>query len=119
MLYNLDWFDARDLALAGYQVRRSSWSAGWIQSFRGLWWFRPDATTVRVALASDFGKNEFLAHDWTTAGYGGDVCSAHLAPSDSDLSTLKAARAAAPAWALRNFGQDGQTPPPPEFIPPS
>jgi hypothetical protein len=118
-LYNLDWFDARDLARhASYQVRRMSWSSGWLQYYRGLWYYRPGVGAVRVVQSDDFDREDFLAADWTTCAYSADPCFTNLAATEAELQVLAEARAANLS-GQRNWGGLQLHPPPPLFVPPA
>lgn len=114
-LYNLDWFDARDLARAGWQVRRIHWTDRWLQYHRALWWVRPVEASPRVVRAEDFGWPEFLARDWTTAPVDADPCDGLKNPPAAEIEALEAARDHS---GLRHWGDAPPgMPPPPPFIP--
>ncbi len=121
-LYNLDWFDARDLAKhAGLQVRRMGWSPTnmpWIQYYRSLWWYR-ESGVPRIVRSTDFSRDDFLAHDWTTCSYSTDPCFANLQATEAERKVLSDAIQAAGLSGLRKWGDNQQHPPPPEFIPPA
>lgn len=60
-----DWPTAAQAGKAGFFVRRNLWTDRWLQYYNGLWWLRLGSETPRVVQASDFGRDEFLAGDWT------------------------------------------------------
>jgi hypothetical protein len=63
---NMSWPMAKAAAKSGLHVRRATWSAGaWLIYQRGIAWFWT-GNAWRVALATDFGRAEFNASDWTT-----------------------------------------------------
>ena len=67
MSKKLDWFHARDLAVAAKYVRRASWQQ-WLFYSNCVWQISRTVSvteTTSVVLASDFGSTEFLATDWT------------------------------------------------------
>ncbi len=82
----LNWFQARDLAIAGHAIRRSTWSK-WILK-RGNSWFVSDSGSGvevrRVVQNSDFGRSEFEAKDWTDEAWdGGSYPPCTLVPPSS------------------------------------
>ncbi len=60
-----DWPTAAQAGKAGFFVRRNLWTDRWLQYYNGLWWLRAGTETPRVVKAADFGRDEFLAADWT------------------------------------------------------
>lgn len=60
-----DWLTASQAGKDGHLVRRRAWTDRWLQYYNGLWWFRVGTDTPSVVKAADFGRNEFLAEDWT------------------------------------------------------
>ena len=67
----MTWNEAKILAIAGSNIRRSGWVDRWISYASGLWWFTPfDPITKehgvsRVVTALDWSPPEFSATDWT------------------------------------------------------
>ena len=60
-----DWPTAAQAGKAGFFVRRNLWTDRWLQYYNGLGWLRAGTETPRVVKAADFGRDEFLAADWT------------------------------------------------------
>lgn len=60
-----DWPTAAQAGKAGYMVRRKEWTDRWLQYYNGLWWLRLGTDTPHVVKSADFGREEFLAADWT------------------------------------------------------
>lgn len=74
-MWSLDWFAARELAVAGTPVRRVAWPRGtWLIYTMGLWWVRLPDLSWRVATAGDFAEAEFRARDWTPENWRRDIC---------------------------------------------
>ena len=72
----LSWPQALALAVAGSFVRRERWTAK--RLFRtdgGLVWV--DGVPSRVVRATDFGRDELLALDWTNMGFDQGDCLPH------------------------------------------
>lgn len=69
MQAHLSWAAARALAAAGARVRRAGWTDRFVfRTAGGLHWLADYSETfARVVRASDFGREEFLALDWTDA----------------------------------------------------
>lgn len=100
-----DWPTAVRAARAGHYVRRRGWTevvdgetvvSKWLQLYGGLWWVRINGEPVRVVQATDFGKEEFLAKDWTHLPIDclveaqeakGTKCPAPFTPSDPGTVT--------------------------------
>jgi len=64
---NLDWFTARKFMRQGAYFRRVQWRK-WLFYSRYVWSISQTVegmTVTHVVLNSDFGKDEFLATDWT------------------------------------------------------
>lgn len=70
---NLTWAQARELARSGSLIRRVNWLDRWIFCTGGLWWLLLN-DIARVVQATDFGRYEFLASDWTTTHPDQLVC---------------------------------------------
>lgn len=98
-MWSLDWFAASDTARGGKPIRRVGWSNKWIVYHRGLWWIRTNAGDARVVKATDFGRNELLARDWTDELETADICGA-TRPGNSKPP------------AYRDWGTPIMTPPP-------
>lgn len=67
--FNLSWSQARALAVAGAYIRRWDWTDRWLMRTGFLWWIVPlipGAFEPRLVQATDFGRMEFLATDYTT-----------------------------------------------------
>lgn len=60
-----DWRTAARAARAGHMVRRRGWTTKWLRWWGGLWFLRETGSPERVVRAADFGRDEFLAGDWT------------------------------------------------------
>ena len=60
-----DWRTAARAARAGHFVRRRGWTTKWLRWWGGLWFLRETGSAERVVRAADFGRDEFLAGDWT------------------------------------------------------
>lgn len=68
-LFDLTWTQAKAQARAGLAVRRWDWTDRWLICTGALWWIIPmipGAFSPRVVRATDFGRMEFLATDYTT-----------------------------------------------------
>ena len=66
---NLNWFQARSIALGGRAVRRELWRK-WLTVEHYVWLiaqpvWETQLADRRVVQQSDFGAEEFMAHDWT------------------------------------------------------
>jgi hypothetical protein len=91
MAWSLDWFAASALARQGKFIRRVGWTNRWLIYHRGLWWIRLTSET-HVVRVSEFGRDEFLARDWTDEAFSANPCGAlpayHMsAPSYRDWGT--------------------------------
>src|SRR5438093_3981720 len=107
MAWSLDWFSARELAAQGKYIRRCGWTDKWLVLWRGLWWFRLAGDT-HVVRADEFGRDDFLARDWTDQPPDADPC-ATLAAYNGDTPPR-----------YRDWGTPIMVPPPvPGFAEPS
>lgn len=106
MPWSLDWFAAEALGKSGSQIRRVAWTDSWLV-FQGSFWMLATSTTSRVVEATDFGRDEFAARDWTDQPYGADVCGA--TPGYNTTPVVYGAWTSAPIF----------TPPPPPGFPSS
>jgi len=74
--YGLTWPEARGLAAQGAFVRRERWTDKRLFRTPGaLVWV--DAVPPRVVQGADFGREEFLAKDWTDMGFDQGDCIEH------------------------------------------
>lgn len=60
-----DWPTAALAGKAGHLVRRKEWTNRWLRYYNGLWWLRIGVDAPHVVQSADFGRDEFLAADWT------------------------------------------------------
>ncbi len=118
--YNLNWFEAKALAVQkGLKIRRTSWDSvavGWLQYWRGLWYYRTGGVYVIVE-NSQFQADEFLAQDWSTAEWSANVCDTNTTQTQAEKDEL-AKLLAADLQGLKHWGSSQQLPPPPPMIPP-
>jgi hypothetical protein len=128
-----DWKTAELAGRSGHLVRRKDWTTKWLRWYAGLWWLREDGETERVVRAEDFGRDEFLATDWThmppdcltEAGVqAGTTCPAPFLPADpgatppaagSATSSTSQGASAGTSYDLKGFagGTAGASLPPP------
>ena len=87
MLQNgLTWPQALALALAGAYVRRELWTDKRLFITAGaLVWV--DGSPSRVVQAADFGREEFLARDWTNMGFDQGHCLDPVIPTPNPTPT--------------------------------
>jgi hypothetical protein len=124
-----DWPTAMQAGRAGYMVRRRGWTTKWLRWLGGLWWLRVTGQPERVVKATDFGKPEFEATDWThmppeciteAESQTGQTCPMPFVPVDpgSAPTTPDGDNAGGNAGGLEGFaggGVDEGEPPPAEF----
>lgn len=126
-----DWATAEQAGRAGHLVRRVGWTTKWLRWFAGLWWIRPNGEDERVVRTTDFGKDEFLAVDWThmppeclteAQSQAGTTCPAPFVPVDpvaqaaaGVVTTSSQGSSSATAFVLKGFagGTEGSKLPPP------
>jgi hypothetical protein len=104
-----DWQTAERAArTVGHRVRRRGWTDKWLRWFGGLWWMLEDGEDPRVVQATDFGRDEFLATDWThmpvsciteIESQTGTACPAPFLPADPGTAPASAAAGSASASA--------------------
>lgn len=67
------WFDARNLARTGIDIRRIPWEDHWLRYYKSLWWIVPvdpatgNEGTPAVVKCTDILAQDLLGTDWTTS----------------------------------------------------
>ncbi len=107
----LNWFQARDLAVAqGHAIRRASWT-WWIFKRFNVWLLSDSSTGTevrRVVQNSDFGDSEFQAKDWTDEPWnGGSVPPCTAVPAANALASNTSGGQAAWTMDPSQCGGDG------------
>lgn len=108
-----EWPTAEQAGRAGFFVRRRFWTTKWLRWSAGLWFLRETGQPERVVRAADFGRDEFLASDWT-----------HMPPECITEAEKQAGKACPLPFApgmepppLDGFGGGpGGDPPPPDVV---
>ena len=96
--HGLTWPQALALALAGSYVRRELWTDKRLfHTDGGLVWV--DGSPSRVVQSADFGREEFLAKDWTNMGFDQGHCldpvtpdptSTHIVINETEIVKVQA-----------------------------
>ncbi len=99
--FGLTWAEARALLSSGSYVRRERWTDKRLfLTDGGLVWV--DASPARVVRAGDFGRTEFLAHDWTDMGFDQGDCVDHPGWTHIAIDETARWRAATPESSVPN-----------------
>jgi len=99
---DLDWFSARGFMRKGAYFRRLQWQK-WLFYQDYVWSISQtvDAATVtHVVLNSDFGKDEFLANDWTDEPWDTTIPNPHPAPVPPTPTPSPTPTPIVPPWVI-------------------
>lgn len=124
----LSWWQAREVAKAGREVRRAAWPSGrWLSWRHNIFYQRAGTSAPAPVVAGDVDPAHFTANDWTDEGtpadppYVAELLIESLGPQDDDLRvTVGGVVVSDTRWNAGWYSADGEHPRenPPGTFPP-
>lgn len=112
----LSWWQARELAKSGREVRREAWPSGrWLSWRHNIFYQRSGASAPSPVVAADVEPAHFTANDWTDEGapadppYVAELLIESLGPQDDDLRvTVGGVVVSDTRWNAGWYNTDGE-----------